>query len=98
MRMNRGQGWLNNRRKSIVLINAAMMTCNYDGNGDNKVKDDDADLKSPELVRVIPVLALHVARPDQHLDHHLVEEDLDEDLRSPAIVVNTLPPASAVST
>ena len=61
MRMNRGQGWLNNRRKSIVLINAAMMTCNYDGNGDNKVKDDDADLKSPELVRVIPVLALHVA-------------------------------------
>ena len=61
MRMNRGQGWLNNRRKSIVLINAAMMTCNYDGNEDNKVKDDDADLKSPELVRVIPVLALHVA-------------------------------------
>ena len=61
----RGRGWLNNRRKSIVLINAAMMTCNYDGNGDNKVKDDDADLKSPELVRVIPVLALHVARPDQ---------------------------------
>ena len=85
------------------------MTCNDDGNEDNKVKDDDADLKSPELVRVIPVLALHVARPDQqqwqHLDHHchfdeddLDEDDLDEDLRSPAIVANTLPPASAVST
>ena len=60
----RGRGWLNNHRKSIVLIKAAM-TCNDDGNEDNKVKDDDADLKSPELVRVIPVLALHVARPDQ---------------------------------
>ena len=42
----RGRGWLHNHRKSIVLI---------------KADDDDADLKSPELVRVIPVLALHVA-------------------------------------
>ena len=56
----RGRGWLNKCRKSIVLIKAAM-TCSDDGNEDNKVKDDDADLKSPELVRVIPVLALHVA-------------------------------------
>ena len=95
MRMNRGQGWLNNRRKSIVLINAAMMTCNYDGNGDNKVKDDDADLKSPELVLVILVLALHVAIPDHQECQHL-DPDLDEDL-SPASVVNTLPPSSAVS-
>ena len=46
MRMDTVRGQ-NNRRKTIVLINAAMKTSNNEGNGDNKVKDDDADLKSP---------------------------------------------------
>ena len=55
------------------------------------MKDGAADLKSPELVLVILVLALHVAIPDHQQCQHL-DRDLDEDL-SPASVVNTLPPS-----
>ena len=93
MRMDTVRGQ-NNRRKTIVLVKVAVL-CNDDGNEDDEVKGGDADLKSPELVLVILVLALHVAIPDHQECQHL-DRDLDEDL-SPASVVNTLPPSSAVS-
>ena len=86
------------------------------GKDEDEVKNDDdmmimiedkywskvgADLKSPELVLIILMLALHVAIPDhhQHHDHHChLDDDFEEgkDL-SPARVVSTLPPSSAVS-
>ena len=53
-----------------VLIKIPLI-CNDEGAEHDEVKDDDAaDLKSPELVLVILVLALHVAIP-VHLDHKI---------------------------
>ena len=72
------------------------MICNDEGDEHDEVKDDDAaDLKSPELVLVILVLALHVAIPvHQDLDHriHLAKDDLEKVILPKMILMKTCPP------